>query len=119
MEQESREYLARRINEIAQERLQAKRVQLFGPTGRPQQPTWGMVFEGIRKGEIVLKADKVDYTGPYLNPTDVEWPKMDELKRELEAYEVMLEAEKQTAMDSVYLDSVAQEVLARFQKAIY
>ena len=55
MEQAQREYFIRRLNEIAQEKIQNKAVELFGPTGRPQQPTWGMVFEGIRTGEITLK----------------------------------------------------------------
>ena len=47
MEQQAREYFVRRINEVASAKVQAKAVELFGPTGRPQQPTWGMVFEAI------------------------------------------------------------------------
>jgi hypothetical protein len=69
MEQQAREYFVRRLNEIAQEKVQAKAVALFGATGRPEQPTWGMVFEGIASGEITLKEEKRDYTGPYLNPS--------------------------------------------------
>ena len=115
MEAQAREYFVRRLNEIAQEKVQAKAVELFGPTGRPQQPTWGMVFEGIKSGEITLKADKVDYTGPYLNPTDVEWPAMEAKQAELEAYRETIRVEKQKAMDAVYLDTTAQEALAAFQ----
>ena len=63
MQAEARDYFVRRLNEIAQEKVQAKAVELFGPTGRPQQPTWGMVFEGIKSGEITLKADKVASNG--------------------------------------------------------
>ena len=115
MEAQAREYFVRRLNEIAQEKVQAKAVELFGPTGRPQQPTWGMVFEGIRNGEITLKEDKVDYTGPYLNPTDVVWPAMEAKVAELEAYRETIRVEKQKAMDAVYLDTTAQEALAAFQ----
>ncbi len=115
MENTQREYFVRRLNEIAQERVQAKAVALFGPTGRPQQPTWGMVFEGIKSGEITLKEDKVDYTGPYLNPSDVEWPAMTAKQEELEAYRKAVAADKQKAMDACMLDADAQKVLATFQ----
>jgi len=115
MENTQREYFVRRLNEIAQEKIQAKAVALFGPTGRPQQPTWGMVFEGIKSGEITLKADKLDYTGPYLNPSDVEWPAMTAKQEELEAYRTAVAAEKQRAMDACMLDADAQKALATFQ----
>lgn len=115
MEAQAREYFVRRLNEVAQEKVQAKAVELFGPTGRPQQPTWGMVFEGIKSGAITLKAEKVDYTGPYLNPSDVEWPAMDAKKAELEAYRETVAKEKQKALDAVYLDSSAQEALKAFE----
>jgi len=115
MEQQAREYFVQRLNEIAREKVNAKAVELFGPTGRPQQPTWGQVFEGIRTGEIVLKADKVDYTGPYLNPTDVEWPAMEAKKQALCDYQGLVNAEKQKAMDAVYLDTDAQKALTAFQ----
>ena len=114
MEQAQREYFVQRLNEIEQEKVQAKAVALFGPTGRPQQPTWGMVFEGIRSGEITLKEDKVDYTGPYLNPSDVVWPAMEAKTAELEAYRKTVAAEKQKAKDTVMLEGVAQEALATF-----
>lgn len=114
MEQEARDYFVRRLNEIASEKVQAKAVELFGATGRPQQPTWGMVFEGIKSGEITLKAEKVDYTGPYLNPSDVEWPAMEAKTAELEAYRETVRVEKQRAMDAVYLDTSAQEALTKF-----
>ena len=115
MEAQAREYFVRRLNEVAQEKVQAKAVELFGPTGRPQQPTWGMVFEGIKAGEITLKADKVDYTGPYLNPTDVEWPAMEAKQAELDAYRKTVAVEKLKAMDAVYLDESAQEALKAFE----
>ncbi len=115
MEQTQREYFIRRLNEIADEKMKAKAVELFGPTGLPQQPTWGMVFEGIKSGAITLKADKVDYTGPYLNPNDVEWPEMEAKKQELCDYQGKVNAEKQAAMDACMLDADAQEALAKFQ----
>jgi len=115
MEQQAREYFVRRLNEVAEQKIRAKAVELYGASGRPEQPTWGMVFEGIRSGEITLKADKVDYTGPYLNPTDVEWPAMEAKKAELEAYRKTVAQEKQRAMDAVYLDESAQEALKAFE----
>jgi hypothetical protein len=115
METVQREYFVRRLNEIAQEKIQARAVALFGESGRPQQPTWGMVFEGIKSGEITLKADKVDYTGPYLNPTDVEWPAMEAKVAELEAYRKTVAQEKQRAMDACMLDADAQKALTQFQ----
>ena len=115
MEQAQREYFVRRLNEIAQDKIQSKAVELFGPTGRPQQPTWGMVFEGIRSGEITLKEEKVDYTGPYLNPTDVVWPAMEAKTAELEAYRKTVAVEKQKAMDACMLDADAQKALTEFQ----
>ena len=114
MEQQAREYFVRRLNEVAAEKVQAKAVELFGASGRPQQPTWGMVFEAIKAGEITLKEDKVDYTGPYLNPSDVEWPAMEAKTAELEAYRETVRVEKQRAMDAVYLDTSAQEALTKF-----
>ena len=115
MEQQAREYFVRRLNEVAEQKIKAKAVELYGASGRPEQPTWGMVFEGIKAGEIVLKADKVDYTGPYLNPSDVEWPAMEAKKAELEAYRETVRVEKQRALDAVYLDESAQEALRAFE----
>ena len=115
MEQSQREYFVRRLNEIAQEKIRAKAVELYGPAGRPEQPTWGMVFEGIRNGDITLKEDKVDYTGPYLNPQDVVWPAMEAKKLALEAYRADVEKQKQRAMDACMLDADAQKALAAFQ----
>ncbi len=115
MEQTQREYFVRRLNEIAQEKIQNKAVELFGPSGRPQQPTWGQVFEAIKAGEITLKEDKVDYTGPYLNPQDVVWPAMEAKVAELEAYRKTVGVEKQKAMDACMLDADAQKALTDFQ----
>jgi hypothetical protein len=74
-----------------------------------------MVFEGIKSGDITLKEDKVDYTGPYLNPSDVVWPAMEAKSAELEAYRKTVAVEKQKAMDAVYLDAGAQEALKAFE----
>ena len=115
MEQTQREYFVRRLNEIATEKLQAKAVALFGPTGRPQQPTWGMVFEGIASGEITLKEEKRDYTGPYLNPSDVVWPAMEAKVAEMDAYRLKVTADKIRAMDACMLDTDAQKALTDFQ----
>ena len=115
MEAQSKEYFVRRLNEVAQAKVQAKAVELFGPTGRPQQPTWGMVFEGIKSGDITLKADKVDYTGPYLNPSDVVWPAMEAKSVELDTYRKTVELERQRAEDSAMLDADAQQALTAFQ----
>ncbi len=117
MEQEQRDYFLRRLNEIAEEKLKAKAVELFGPAGRPQQPTWGEVFEAIKAGEITLKEDKVDYTGPYLNPQDVVWPAMEAKKAEMDAYRLKVIADKIAAQDGVMLDGAAQKALAEFAKA--
>ena len=115
METAQREYFIQRLDEIARDKVQAKAEALFGPSGRPQQPTWGMVFEGIASGEITLKEDKVDYTGPYLNPTDVVWPAMEAKVAELEAYRATVAREKQRAMDRCMLDTDAQNALTAFQ----
>jgi hypothetical protein len=115
METAQREYFVRRLNEIAREKVQTRAVELFGPAGRPQQPTWGMVFEGIASGEITLKEEKRDYTGPYLNPSDVVWPAMEAKVAELEAYRVAVAREKQRAMDRCMLDTDAQQALTEFQ----
>jgi hypothetical protein len=115
MELVQREYFVRRLNEIAREKVNAKAVSLFGASGRPQQPTWGMVFAAIKAGEITLKEDKQDYTGAYLNPSDVVWPAMEAKKAELEAYKVTVEQERQRAEDSAMLDTSAQDALAVFQ----
>jgi hypothetical protein len=115
MQEDQKQYFVRRLNEIAREKIQAKAVALFGASGRPEQPTWGTVFAAIRAGEITLKEGTEDSTRAYLNPNDVEWPVMDAKKAELTAYEATVEAEKQKAMDAVYLDASAQEALSAFQ----
>ncbi len=115
MQAEAREYFVRRLNEIAQEKVQAKAVELFGPTGRPQQPTWGEVFAAIRAGEITLKEGTENETRAYLNPSDVVWPAQEARKIAMEAYRAEVALEKQRAMDSVYLDADAQKALAAFQ----
>lgn len=115
MSTEQRSYFISRLEEIVAEKLQSKAVELFGPSGRPQQPTWGQVFAAIKAGEITLKEEKEDYTGPYLNPQDVVWPAMEAKKLAMEAYRAELDIEKRKAMDAVMLDESAQEVLSKFQ----
>jgi hypothetical protein len=115
MEQTQRDYFVRRLNEIAEAKIRARAVELYGPSGRPEQPTWGQVFEAIKAGEITLKEDKVDYTGPYLNPRDVVWPAMEAKATAMEAYRVQVANEKQKAMDACMLDADAQKALAAFQ----
>lgn len=114
MTQEQRDYFVDRLNEIARDKVCAKAVELFGPTGRPQQPTWGMVFAAIKAGEITLKEGAENETRAYLNPNDVEWPAMDAKKAELEEYRATVEAERVKAMDVAMLDSSAQDALAAF-----
>ena len=115
MEQAQRQYFLQRLEEIAREKVQAKAVELFGPSGRPQQPTWGEVFAAIKAGELTLKEGTEDNTRPYLNPEDVVWPAMEAKKQELCDYQGVVNAETQKAMDAVMLDTTAQEALAAFQ----
>ena len=115
MEQAQRQYFLQRLEEITREKLQAKAVELFGPTGRPQQPTWGEVFAAIKAGEITLKEGTENETRPYLNPEDVVWPAMEAKKEAMEAFRKQLQAEKQKAMDAVMLDASAQEALKAFE----
>ena len=115
MEQTQREYFVRRLNEIAREKIQNKAVELYGPSGRPEQPTWSQVFAAIKAGEITLKEGMENETRPYLNPQDVEWPAMENKKLALEAYRVEVELEKQRAMDACMLDADAQKALREFQ----
>ena len=63
-----------------------------------------------------LKEDKVDYTGPYLNPQDVVWPAMEAKVAELKAYKELVRVEKQKAMDAVMLDAEAVEALTAFEQ---
>ena len=122
MTQEQRNYFLRRLDEIAQEKLEAKRTALGLDNGGPQPPTWGEVFEAIKAGECTLKEDTVDLRRPYLNPQDVEWPRLAEIEAEykanveaLDAYRKQLQVERKKATDAVMLDTTAQEALAAFQ----
>jgi hypothetical protein len=115
MQEDQKQYFVRRLNEIAREKVRAKAVELFGTSGRPEQPTWGVVFAAIKAGEITLKEGTEDSTRAFLNPSDVVWPAMDAKRAELTAYEATVDAEKQKAMDAVYLDASAQEALTAFQ----
>jgi hypothetical protein len=116
--QDQIDHLKHRLCEITGEKLQAKRIELYGPAGRPQSPTWGMVFDGIKSGEITLKEEKRDYTGAYLNPQDVVWPAMEQKAKDLEAYSELLEREANAIIDRFVLSNVdgAVEALEAFSK---
>ena len=116
MTNEQREYTIRRLDEITREKIAAKTKELFGEGG-PQQPTWGMVFEGIASGEITLKEEKRDYTGPYLNPSDVEWPAMDAKKQELEDFREELRVKRNVVQDELMLGEASAGILDRFINA--
>jgi hypothetical protein len=113
MEAAQRDYFVQRLNEIEREKVEAKRVELFGEGGEAQ-PTWGQVFAAIKAGEIVLKEGTESLTRPYLMPTDVEWPALEQKRAELEAYRRTVAAEKQKAKDAVMLDQEAVAALTKF-----
>ena len=124
MTQEQRRYFINRLDEITQEKLAAKRTELGLDGCGPQAPTWGQVFEAIKAGECVLKEDTVDLRRPYLNPEDVTWPELDNIKatyeanvKALQAYKVALEVERKKALDTVMLEGTAQAALAAYAKA--
>jgi hypothetical protein len=110
---EQRDYLMTRLSEITREKIEAKAVALYGPSGRPQQPTWGMVFAAIKSGEITLKPGAENEVRAYLNPTDVEWPAMEAKKAELEAYRATLAAERKRLTDQLMLGEGA-DILAQY-----
>jgi hypothetical protein len=116
MEAAQRDYFVQRLNEIEREKVEAKRVELFGEGGE-QQPTWGMVFAAIKSGDIVLVEGTENLTRPYLMPTDVEWSALDAKRKELAAYRRTVAADKQRALDAVMLEGTAQQALAEFAKA--
>jgi hypothetical protein len=108
MTTEQRDYMIRRMDEITHEKIKAKETELFGENGSHYQPTWGMVFEAIKAGEIVLKEGTESLTRPYLMPTDVEWPALDAKREQLQAYRETLRVERQRIMDDLMLgDSVS------------
>ena len=110
---EQRDYLLTRLSEITREKIEARAQELFGPSGRPQQPTWGEVFEGIRTGKITLKPGSENETRAYLNPSDVEWPEMEAKKTALEDYKEMLAAERLRLTDQLMLGEGA-DILAQY-----
>ena len=125
MTQEQRNYMIRRLDEITQDKLDAKRKELGLDGCGPQPPTWGEVFEAIRTGECVLKEETVDLRRAYLNPDDVVWPKLDEIKATYEAnkqalqeYREQLQRERQKVMDKFMLAGVegAAEALEAYAK---
>jgi hypothetical protein len=110
---EQRDYLMTRLSEITREKIEAKAVELYGPSGRPQQPTWGMVFAAIIAGEITLKPGTENEVRAYLNPSDVEWPAMEAKKAELEAYKATLATERKRLTDQLMLGDGA-DILAQY-----
>jgi hypothetical protein len=112
---EQRSYLINRVNEIVSTKVRAKAVELYGPAGRPESPTWGAVFAAIRAGEITLKEGTENNTNAYLNPSDVVWPAMEAKKKELADYKEMLSVEKQRLLDSIWLDKATATALAEFE----
>lgn len=125
MTQEQREYMIRRLDEISRDKLNAKRTELGLDNGGPQPPTWGEVFEAIKNGECTLKEETVDLRRAYLNPEDVVWPKLDEIKAQFEAnkqalkdYQAQLMTERQKVMDKFMLAGVegAAEALEAFAR---
>lgn len=114
MTEEQRNYFLRRLDEITQEKLTAKAKELFGETGRPQQPTWGQVFEAIKAGEITLKPGTEELTRPYLMPTDVEWPAMTAKQEQMDAYRKELAVKRQQAEDAIMLSTEAQTALSNY-----
>lgn len=106
---DQQQYLNDRLYEIKQEKIKAKRLELFGEGG-PQQPTWGEVFAAIKAGEIVLKEGTESLTRVYLMPTDVEWPARAAKLKELEDYQAMLTKEQQRITDSFMLGGAADHL---------
>ena len=111
---EQRSYLINRLDQIQQDKIQAKRVELYGPAGRPESPTWGTVFAAIRAGEIVLKPGTEHNTNAYLNPNDVDWPAQQAKSVELEEYKDRLDAERQRLMDNIMLGEEGTDIIAEF-----
>lgn len=121
MTQEQRRYFINRLDEITQEKLAAKRTELGLDNRGPQAPTWGEVFAAIKAGECVLKEGTVDLRRPYLNPEDVTWPELDNIKatyeanvQALQAYKATLQSERQKALDAVMLEGAAQAALTAY-----
>lgn len=125
MTNEQRNYMLQRLDEITQDKLEAKRTELSLDGCGPKPPTWGEVFEAIRTGECTLKEETVYLRRPYLNPSDVNWPKLDEMKAEYEAnvqalqdYKEQLQRERKKVMDKFMLAGVegAAEALEAYAK---
>lgn len=111
---EQRSYLVDRLDQIQQDKIQAKRIELYGPTGRPESPTWGTVFAAIRAGEIVLKEGTENNTNAYLNPNDVVWPAQEAKAVALSDYRAQLDVERQHLMDGIMLGDEGTHIIAQF-----
>ena len=103
MTTEQRNYMIRRMDEITHDKIKAKETELFGENGSDFQPTWGMVFEAIKAGEIVLKEGTESLTRPYLMPNDVEWPALEAKREQLRAYRETMRVQRQRIMDDLML----------------
>lgn len=112
---EQRNYLIRRLDEIEAEKVAAKSKELFGDNPhQPKSPTWGEVFAAIKAGELVLKEGTEDSTRPYMVPEDCEWPLLTQRIEEFEAnkvalreYREMLTRERKLIVDGIVLGDAA------------
>lgn len=127
MTTEQRNYMIRRLDEITQDKLDAKSKELFGDNPhQPKSPTWGEVFAAIKAGELTLKEGTEDSTRPYMVPEDCEWPLLTQRIEEFEAnkqalrdYRNELGKQRQAVMDKFMLAGVdgAADALAAFAQA--
>lgn len=111
---EQRNYFLQRLNDITEDKLNAKRTELFGEGGSEYAITWGMVFEAIKAGEIVLKEGQEKLTRAYLKDDDVVWDSLQAKRDELKAYKDTLANERKTLMDTVLLGEGAVAALATY-----
>lgn len=114
MDRPQYDYLQRRLNEITEDKLTAKRTELFGEGGSETAITWGMVFAAIKSGEIELKEGQEKLTRPFLKPDDVNWPALQEKILELNTYRDQLAQQRKTLEDSVVLNDQAYQVLTKY-----
>jgi hypothetical protein len=96
--------------------MQAKQDELFGKGGSPYHITWGMVFDAIKAGELVLKEGTETCTRPYMITDDIVWPQLEAKKQALNDYAEQLEKEAQQVYDRFVFNNVdgAVEALAAF-----
>jgi hypothetical protein len=117
LSQEQRTHLNHRLFNIVDEKLTAKRKELFGEGG-PNTVTWGEMFEAIKNGDVTLKDDELDRTDAYLLSHHVTWPAREAKVKALADYQVELQAERQRIYDQFVFNNVAgvTDALAEFAK---